>query len=244
MVGSISIVIPVYNSAASIQELSVRLIKVLPLIASEYEIIMVDDGSKDKSIQNIKEVLAKNHAIKLISLTGNFGQQNAIICGLRYAKGDYVITMDDDLQNPPEEIPALMQDMEKGYDVVYGIPEIKQHSDMRNVGSLMANFLFNVVCGKPRSVKVSSFRVMKKEIVQKVITENSSFVYISAATFKHTKNIGNAKVQHEIRKYGRSNYNLWKLLKLFYNIYLNYGRFSKLFARNRRPQYMIKEMIL
>jgi undecaprenyl-phosphate 4-deoxy-4-formamido-L-arabinose transferase len=115
---------------------------------------------------------------------------------------------------------------------------------MRNVGSLMANFLFNAVCGKPRSVKVSSFRVMKKEIVQKVIAENYSFIYISAATLKHTKNIGNAKVQHEIRKHGRSNYNLWKLLKLFYNIYLNYGRYSKLFARSRRPQYMIKEMIL
>ncbi|MDF2892838.1 MAG: glycosyltransferase [Clostridia bacterium] len=244
MISSISIVIPVYNSYASIQELTVRLIKVLSLTASEYEIIMVDDGSKDKSIEKIKEVLAKNHAIKLISLTGNFGQQNAIMCGLRYAKGDYVITMDDDLQNPPEEIAALMQEVEKGYDVVYGIPKVKQHSRTRNFGSLMADFLFDAVCGKPRSIRVSSFRVLKKEIVQSVIEEKSSFVYISAATLKYTKNIGNVQVQHEVRRHGTSNYNLWKLLKLFYNIYFNYGRPSKLLVQNRRPQYVIKEMIL
>jgi undecaprenyl-phosphate 4-deoxy-4-formamido-L-arabinose transferase len=244
MYSSISVVIPVYNSSASIQELCEGLVKVLSPMSSEYEIIMVDDGSIDKSIQQIKEAAANNKAIKLISLLGNFGQQNAIMCGLRYAKGDYVITMDDDLQNPPEEIKTLMQEMEKDYDVVYGIPRVKQHSGTRNLGSLMANLLFNVVCGKPKSVKVSSFRVLKRSIVENIIAERSSFVYISAATFKYTKNIGNAMVQHEVRKHGSSNYNMLKLLKLFYNIYLNYSRLSSLFVRNRKPQYVIKDMSL
>lgn len=240
----ISVVIPVYNSASSIQELCARLAVILAVMAEKYEIILVDDGSKDKSVQQIKEALAENKAIKLITLIGNFGQQNAIMCGLRHAKGDYVITMDDDLQNPPEEIETLLKEMEKGYDVVYGIPRVKQHSGTRNLGSLMANLLFDIVCGKPRGVKVSSFRVLKRDIVQSVMEEKSSFVYISAATLKHTKNIGNATVQHEARKHGSSNYNILKLLQLFYNIYVNYSSLSKRFIRNSKPQYVIKEMIL
>jgi undecaprenyl-phosphate 4-deoxy-4-formamido-L-arabinose transferase len=166
------------------------------------------------------------------------------MCGFRHAKGDYVITIDDDLQNPPEEIEMLMKEIEKDYDVVYGIPRVKQHSGTRNLGSLMANFLFDVVCGKPRGVRVSSFRVLKRHIVEAVIEEKSSFVYISAATLKYTKNIGNVIVQHEARKHGSSNYNILKLLKLFYNIYINYSSLSKGFIRNNKPQYVIKEKSL
>lgn len=244
MYNSISVVIPVYNSASSLQELCTRLTALLVIMAKEYEIILIDDGSQDKSVQQIKEILAKYKEVKLICLESNFGQQNAIMCGFRHAKGDYVITMDDDLQNPPEEIETLMKELEKGYDVVYGIPRVKQHSGARNLGSLMANFLFDVVCDKPRGVRVSSFRVLKRDIVEAVIEEKSSFVYISAATLKYTKNIGNVTVQHEARKHGNSNYNILKLLKLFYNIYLNYSSLSKGFVRNNKPQYVIKEKSL
>ncbi|MDF2593538.1 MAG: glycosyltransferase [Clostridia bacterium] len=244
MYSSISVVIPVYNSASSLQELCSKLNALLAVMAKEYEIILIDDGSRDQSVQQIKEALAKYNKIKLICLESNFGQQNAIMCGFRHAKGDYVITMDDDLQNPPEEIETLMKEIEKGYDVVYGIPRLKQHSEVRNFGSLMANFLFDVVCGKPKAVRVSSFRVLKRYIVEAVIEEKSSFVYISAATLKYTKNIGNVIVQHEARKHGSSNYNILKLLKLFYNIYLNYSSLSKGFVRNNKPQYVIKEKSL
>ncbi|MDF2531877.1 MAG: glycosyltransferase [Clostridia bacterium] len=244
MYNSISVVIPVYNSASSLQELCSRLNALLAVMAKEYEIILVDDGSQDQSVQHIKEILAKYKEIKLICLERNFGQQNAIMCGFRHAKGDYVITIDDDLQNPPEEIEMLMKEIEKDYDVVYGIPRVKQHSGTRNLGSLMANFLFDVVCGKPRGVRVSSFRVLKRHIVEAVIEEKSSFVYISAATLKYTKNIGNVIVQHEARKHGSSNYNILKLLKLFYNIYINYSSLSKGFIRNNKPQYVIKEKSL
>jgi undecaprenyl-phosphate 4-deoxy-4-formamido-L-arabinose transferase len=213
-------------------------------MTENYEIILVDDGSTDESIQQVKEALANDKAIKLISLEGNFGQQNAIMCGLRYAKGDYVITMDDDLQNPPEEIEKLMLELKKGYDVVYGIPRVKQHSGTRNLGSFIANLLFDVVCSKPKGVRVSSFRVLKRSVVESVICEKTSFVYISAATLKYTKNIGNVAVQHEVRKHGSSNYNMVKLLKLFYNIYINYSSVSSIFVQNSKPQYVIKEMIL
>jgi undecaprenyl-phosphate 4-deoxy-4-formamido-L-arabinose transferase len=239
-----SVVIPIYNSVASINELCDRLTSSLAAMTKEYEIILVDDGSKDGSIQLIKENCNKNKAIKLIGLAGNFGQQNAIMCGLCHAKGDYIITMDDDLQNPPEEIGKLMLELEKGYDVAYGIPRVKQHSGARNFGSLMANILFNIVCGKPRSIRVSSFRVLKRHVVEKITKETSSFVYISAATLRHTKNIGNITVRHEVRNHGSSNYNMGKLLKLFYNIYINYSGLSIFFLQNNRPQYVIKEMIL
>ena len=240
----ISVVVPVYNSASSIRELCARLKVILNVLAEKYEIILVDDGSKDNSVKQIKEAFADDIAIKLISLEDNFGQQSAIMCGLRHAKGDYIITIDDDLQNPPEEIEALMKEMEKGYDVVYGIPLVKKHSGTRNFGSSIANLLFDVVCSKPRNVRVSSFRVLKKSIVEAVIEEKSSFVYISAATLKHTKNIGNVIVLHEARKHGSSSYNILKLLKLFYNIYINYSSLSRVFVRNSKPQYVIKEMIL
>lgn len=244
MYGSISVIVPVYNSSQSIQELCNRLVKTLTAITEIYEIILVDDSSIDDSFIKMKTARSSNNAIKLIRLSENFGQQNAIMCGLRYAKGDYVITIDDDLQNPPEELTKLMKNIEDGYDVVYGIPTAKKHSAIRNFGSLMADHLFNIVCGKPKQVKVSSFRVMRKPIVEKIIKEKASFVYISAITLKHTKNIGNAIVVHEQRKYGSSNYNIGKLAKLFYNIYASYSRNGKRTVQDSKPQYIIKETYL
>lgn len=244
MYGSISVVVPVYNSSSSIKELCTRLVKVLTTITNIYEIILVDDNSQDNSFDQMKLARSNNPAVKLIRLSENFGQQNAIMCGLRHAKGEYVITIDDDLQNPPEEIDALMKGIEKGYDVVYGIPTIKKHSTIRNLGSTMADLLFDMVCGKPRKIKVSSFRAMKRPIVEKIIEEKSSFVYISAITLQYTKNIGNVIVMHEQRKYGSSNYNIKKLAKLFYNIYVNYSRVDSKIVKDAKPQYIIKEMYL
>ncbi|MGB7604703.1 MAG: glycosyltransferase family 2 protein [Lutisporaceae bacterium] len=244
MYGSISVIVPVYNSSQSIQELCRRLVKALTAITEVYEIILVDDSSIDDSFIKMKTARNSNAAIKLIRLSENFGQQNAIMCGLRHAKGDYVITIDDDLQNPPEELATLMKSIENGYDVVYGIPIARRHSAVRNLGSIMTDHLFNIVCGKPKQVKVSSFRIMKKSIVEKIIEEKASFVYISAITLRHTKNIGNAIVVHEQRKYGSSNYNIKKLAKLFYNIYINYSRISNRMVQNTKPQYVIKESYL
>lgn len=244
MYNSISAVIPVYNSSKSIAELCTRLAETLSSISRDYEIILVDDCSRDDSLEQMKEARQSNPAVRLISLEKNFGQQNAIMCGLRHAKGDYVITLDDDLQNPPEEIASLMRGLELGYDVIYGIPEARQHSSVRNFGSLMADFLFDIVCGKPRKVKVSSFRVMRRSIVDKVIQDKTAFVYISAIILRHTKNIGNVIVVHKQRKYGSSNYTMKKLVKLFFNIYINYSDIGRRVVRNTKPQYTIKDISL
>ena len=242
MYSSISVVIPVYNSESSIGELYCRVDKVLASLASEYEIIMVDDGSKDNSFKEMSMLHSKERALRIICLEGNFGQQNAIMCGLRNATGDYVITIDDDLQNPPEEIPKLLEKLESGYDVVYGIAAARKQSGIRRLGTAMTDLFFNMICSKPKEVRVGSFRGLKRHIVEKIINDFGSFVYITAITLKHTRNIGNVEVLHEVRKYGSSNYSLCKLAGLFYKLVVNYSGLSVESRRNRSPQYIIKEI--
>lgn len=237
----ISVVIPVYNSEASLSELTEGLTKVLKGIAAKYEIVLVDDGSKDDSVQRLKQLKRQQNNLKLICLDGNYGQQNALLCGLRYAKGDFIVTMDDDLQNPPEEIGRLLDKLAEGYDVVYGIPLQKQHSGMRNAGALMRDLLFRLICGKPAGVKLSSFRAMRRSVAEKVTEETSSFVYLSALILRYTKHIGNVWVVHHPRQYGSSNYSYAKLARLFFQLLLNYSMLSGLCRRKNKPQYGIKE---
>lgn len=244
MYSSVSVVIPVYNSESTIRELYYRLYKVLAGIADEYEVIMVDDGSKDNSFKEMSRLNSKEKSLEIICLEGNFGQQNAIMCGLRHATGDYVITIDDDLQNPPEEIPKLLEKLGHGYDVIYGIPAVRKQYGVRNFGTVMTDLFFSIICSKPRNVRVGSFRVMKRHIVEKIISDHRSFVYITAITLKYTRNIGNVEVFHEARKYGSSNYSFGKLIKLFYKLVVNYSGLSAKNSGNYSPQYIIKDMRL
>jgi undecaprenyl-phosphate 4-deoxy-4-formamido-L-arabinose transferase len=242
MYSSVSIVIPVYNSERSLGELCDRLEKVLACVANEYEIIMVDDGSMDNSFKEMSRLHSTERALRIISLEGNFGQQNAIMCGLRHSTGDYVITIDDDLQNPPEEITKLLEKLETGYDVVYGIPTVRKQYGVRNLGTIMTDLFFNMICSKPGNVRVGSFRGLKRSIVEKIINDQRSFVYITAITLKYTRNIGNVEVSHEERKYGSSNYSFCKLVKLFYKLFVNYSGLSVINRRNPSPQYIIKNI--
>lgn len=242
---SISTVIPVYNSRDSLEELYFRLSTALKKISSKYEIIMVDDGSSDNSYGKMMELHHKDNRVKVIQLRGNYGQQNALMCGFHYAKGEYVVTLDDDLQHMPEEIEKLMDKLDEGYDVVYGIAGKKRHSFYRNLGSKITNYLFDKICSKPKNIRVSSFRVIRRDIVREIIKKDSSFVYISAIILKITNNIGNIRINHDTRKYGSSNYNFVKLLKLFFKLYVYYSdtAFAKLFV-NSAPQFEIKNKIL
>ena len=240
MYRSISVVVPIYNSESSIKELSNRLAAVLSSNANEYEIIFVDDGSKDNSFSELCKLRDNCRAVKVISLDGNFGQQNAIMCGLRHTTGDYVITIDDDLQHPPEEIPKLLEKLADGFEVVYGIADDKKHSKVRNFGTDVTNLFFFIFCGKPISLRVGSFRGLKRQVVEQIVTEHTTFVYITAITLKHAKVIGNVKVKHENRKYGNSNYSFFKLANLLYKLFLNYSGLSFWTVKNKSPQYIIK----
>lgn len=242
---SISVVVPVYNSRKSLDELYNRLSSSLSLICYAYEIILVDDGSLDDSFSKMKELHFRDRSVKAISLDGNYGQQNAIKCGFEFAKGQYIVTIDDDLQHKPEDIEKLIKKIDEGYDIVYGIAGKKQHYFIRNIGSKLTNFLFNRICNKAKDVRVSSFRVMKRHILDKIIEDKTSFVYITAISLKITKNIGNVYINHEERKYGDSNYNLRKLVLLFLKLFIYYGD-SKLFKYfiKDKEQFRIKEMMI
>lgn len=239
---SITVVVPVYNSENSLEQFYKVLSKELKKLCNQYEIIMVDDGSGDNSYDKMKKLHSLDSRVKVIQLEGNFGQQNALMCGFHYSTGEYVVTLDDDLQHPPEEIYKLKNKIDEGYDVVYGIPIIKQHSGYRKIGSKMTNYLFNKICIKPKSIKISSFRIIRKNIINEIIKDRTSFVYISAITFKNTNKVSNVIVKHNPRKYGKSNYNFYKLVKLFTKLYLYYskGKIIKIF-RSSKEQFKIKD---
>ena len=221
----ISVIIPVYNSRKSLGELHSRIIKVLKKICSSYEIIMVDDGSKDGSFPRMKDIRLKDTNVKIIKLIKNFGQHNAVICGFNYIKGDYIIIIDDDLQNPPEEIPKLLDEIAKGYDVVMGIPEKREHNFFRNIGSITIMKLCNSILGYPKDIRQSNFRIIRKKVIDNIIKIKSSYPFLPAyiAQVVPASKITNVMIKHDKRKYGSSNYSIRLLLKLSFNQLINYS---------------------
>ncbi len=244
MFDNISVIIPVYNSEKSLYELYIRLSSFLENSCNNHEIILIDDGSTDHSYIEMGKLHEVDNRVKAIGLDGNFGQQNALMCGLRHAKYETIVTMDDDLQHPPEEIIKLLNELGQGYDVVYGIPLNKKHSFYRNIGTKLTDGLFHIICGKPNGIRVSSFRAMRKHIVEAISIDNTSFVYISAITLKHTKNIGNVMVTHNERKFGKSNYNMIQLTKVFLKLFIYYSGVFRATGHHTKPQYVLKNTYL
>lgn len=244
MWNSVSVIIPVYNSEKSLMELYNRLTIYLEKNCEKYEIIFVDDCSSDSSFSILENICLQNSNITAIKLNYNFGQQNAILCGFNYCNYNYVVNIDDDLQHDPENINELLVEISQGYDIVYGIADIKQHEFYRNVGSKLTNLLFNYVIKKPKNIRISSFRVLRKSLVDKIINHSYSFVYISASVMKYTKNISNIYFPHKPRKHGKSNYNFKKLFKIFIKIYIYYSSnfIVKLF-RKKSEAYNIQKII-
>ncbi len=236
-----SVVIPVYNGENSLEELYLQIKLSLEKITDQFEIILVDDSSQDKSYSKIVELSRRDKRIKGIKLVQNFGQQNALICGFNYVNGVYIVTMDDDLQHDPENIINLYQKIKEGYDAVYAVPKDREYSFYRKMGSKLTNYLFDLITNKSHSTRVSSFRIIKKELVDKIRTEKTSFVYISAVLLKYTDKIANIYVSHSERKYGDSNYNIFKLSRLFLKLYIYYGNFTFLkYLRREKEQFIIE----
>ncbi len=192
----ISIVIPVYNASSLLNELQQKIDLVFKEIAIPYQLVFVDDCSKDDSWQIIKEIKSKfPEKITAIRLAKNFGQHNAIACGFHYCTGDFVITMDDDLQHPPEEIPKLIKcATESGADVVYGISEKYKRSLLRNTTSTV--FKATTRYTSSSTGNGSPFRIIKKSIVKKIITHNQQFVFIDELISWYTSNITFVIVNH------------------------------------------------
>ena len=219
----VSIVIPVYNGARTISPLVKRLFDVLH--DHDLQIVLVNDGSPDNSDQVCREIQSAHaEAITYVRLAKNFGEHNAVMAGLRHARGDYVVIMDDDFQNPPEEVTRLIDHAVQGdYDVVYTYYARKQHHWFRNLGSRLNSLVASSMLDKPRDLYLSSFKCLNRFVVREITKYEGPFPYIDGLALRATRHIGKIEVRHDPRREGRSNYTLRKLVHLWLNMFVNFS---------------------
>jgi len=208
---SCSVVIPVYNSQSTLSELVSRLSKVMPQLCDEYEVILVNDGSHDQSWQVICELAKQYPLTRGINMMRNYGQHNALLCGLRAAKYEITVTMDDDLQHPPEEIGILLEKFCDDYDVVYGVPKKLPHSLWRNLFSILTKSLLAFVTNIPSVRYAGSFRAFRTELRDAFATFQSTNVILDVLLSWGTTRFTTVQVEEAPREVGSSNYNFVKL---------------------------------
>lgn len=189
----------------------------IPARVFSYEIILVNDCSPDDVWSVIKRLVAEDHNIKGICLAKNFGQHCALMAGYAQATGDYVVSLDDDGQTPACETFKLVDELEKGYDVVYGYYEHAKQHLFRRFGSWTNKKMAEAIIGQPKTLKTTSFFIMKKFIVEEIVKYPHPFAYISGLVFRATKNLGNVEVGHRLRLEGESGYTIAGLIRLWIN---------------------------
>lgn len=209
---NLSVVVPVYNSELSLPVLVQRLHQVLAAGEGEYELLLVNDCSNDGSWEVIREMAERNNWITGINLMHNYGQHNTLLCGIRAATYEVIVTLDDDLQHPPEEIPALLNRLAAGYDVVYGTPRKEQHGCMRNLASKITKLALQSAMGAETARSVSAFRAFRTRVRDTFSDYKGPFVSIDVLLAWGTKRFSAVSVPHEPRREGVSSYTFWKLL--------------------------------
>lgn len=216
---TISVVIPVYNGGKTLQELIRRLNEVLSKCCPSFEFILVDDASQDHSWSVINSLSAEYNAIKGVQLMKNSGQANATLCGLGYCSNEIIITMDDDLQHIPEQIPLLIEPMisDPDIDCVFGIFKEKKHSLYRNIGSSLKSRLQKITFGLARDVKTSGFRVLRKHLARQLCQINTMNPSLAVLILNCTRNVLSVPVVHGNRCFGKSNYTVAKQLRLAFD---------------------------
>lgn len=218
-----SVIVPVYNSEDSLKELFERIYNTLQKTEKEFEVIFVDDFSKDTSWIQLLEIKKTNDKkVKIIRLAKNYGQHNATFCGLKYVRGQYVITIDDDLQNSPDDMLLLIDEINNAnVDLVYGIEVGKRERSIRQASSDL---------WKKGSKKMegslgegSSFRIFNADLLKNIISHNQHFIFLDELLFWYTNFIGFVEVKREPRKHGKSGYSPFKMLKFVSSITIFYG---------------------
>ncbi|HME43769.1 MAG TPA: glycosyltransferase family 2 protein [Syntrophorhabdales bacterium] len=227
---NVSVVIPVYNSEAALPQLVNRIHSVLQSCASDYELILINDGSRDKSWEVICELARQYACIRGINCTRNYGQHNALLCGIRAATGEVIITMDDDLQHPPEAIQALLASLAEGYDVVYGSPKEEQHGFFRDVASKITKIALQSAMSADIARSVSAFRAFRTRLRDAFADYQSPFVSVDVLLTWGTTRFTSICVPHEPRKIGKSNYTFRKLLTHALNMMTGYSILPLQFA--------------
>jgi glycosyltransferase involved in cell wall biosynthesis len=220
-----SVVIPVFNSQESLLELHRALSDTFRSLNQTYELIFVNDGSHDGSLAVLRELKKNDPRMMVIDLSRNFGQQNALLCGFQYCSGDYVITLDDDLQNPPQEIPKLYQKIREGYDAVFASYRRKKDKIYKNLGSRLIRKLTQKIFNLKNGLRFSSFRIIRREIVEELKLMKTPYPYISGMILNVTRQVANVEVEHKKRPFGQSNYTFGKLVRLALNLLINYSTY-------------------
>jgi undecaprenyl-phosphate 4-deoxy-4-formamido-L-arabinose transferase len=215
---ALSVVVPVYGSEGVLRELASRLQEALGRVASldgRYELIFVCDCSPDASWRTIRALASEHAWVRGISLRMNAGQHNALMAGFSRASGAIVVTMDDDLQHDPHDIPALLAELEQGRDVVYARFKARRHASWKIAGSRINDWVAGYLLQKPKGLYLSPFRAMRADIVADVLQYKGPYAYVDGLILSVTRNIGSVEVEHHDRYAGDSYYGLRKSISLW-----------------------------
>ncbi len=218
----LSFVIPVYNGSRTVGSVVSRIHQLFDCV---FEIVLVNDGSSDDSEQTCRDLVRRHpERVVFLNLARNFGEHSAVLAGMTKARGEYVAVLDDDGQNPPEEIPRMLEHLRNhGFDVVYGRYRNKKHHWFRNLGSRFNDSLATLMLRKPKHIYLSSFKVITRFVVQEVTRYRGPFPYIDGLIFRTTRRIGQIDVEHAEREHGTSGYNLRRLIRLWLNMFLGFS---------------------
>lgn len=214
---TLSIVVPVYRSAQILPQLVEQIHAEMRKegLADSFELLLVNDASPDNSWQVIRSLATTHTFVKGVSLRRNFGQHNAIMAGLNYVSGDFVVLMDDDLQHPPHAIGDMVRALAEGYDVCYTNYVNRQHALWKKLGSQFNDWVATHLLGKPKGLYLSSFKGLRKEIVQEIIRYDGPYAYIDGLILDVTRSITTINIEHQARHEGEGNYNLRRSLSLW-----------------------------
>ena len=221
-----SIIIPVYNSEKTIGILIEQIVKFFSNSFDEYEIICVNDCSTDdtwKTIEN--KVIKYSDKILAIDLIKNYGQHIAVYCGLKNSTGEYIITMDDDLQNPVDEIEKLIKKSKEGYDLVIGQFAQKKHNLIRRLGSRIVRYISGKIFEIPKNLYLTNFRIIKRVVINRILKLKIENPYLPGLFVHYSSSTANTTVKHNERVIGSSNYNFLKILKLVSELLFNHSTF-------------------
>ena len=221
----LSVVVPVYRAAGTLEQLHARLVSALTEAGYDFEILFIEDCGGDNSWDVIRALSARDRRVRGISFSRNYGQHNALLCGIRMARGEICVTLDDDLQHPPEEIETLLAELRKGHDVVYGAPMQQPHGLLRGLASRITKLTLRRTMGVSAAEHVSAFRVFHTRIRKSFEDFRSPVVNIDVLLTWGTKRFSYVTVRHDVRQVGESGYTLRKLINHAVNMLTGFSVF-------------------